>query len=299
MSKKQQPIPKKAAPKKSVKAPVKAVATASAATKKLAATAVATASLSQDHLDVAHPLHQAFAPAPNGITRKVLHVGCGQKSKQHLPTLFQGNDWQEVRLDIDPAVKPDIVADMMDMSPVANNSMDALFSSHNLEHVYAYQVLQVLSQFHRVIRAGGLVVITCPDLQAVAFHVAQGHIDTPLYKSPIGNISAQDIMYGHGGSLASGFHYMAHKCGFTAESLGRKLQAVGFRNVVVERDKHMNLWARANKFALDDPRMQNDKITLRGAYSQMVVSQPDVVAGKNPDELDLPPKIWTPLGLQG
>ena len=42
---------------------------------------------------------------------KVLNVGCGG-AKIH----FNFNGWDETRLDIDPAVKPDIVCDLRDMS---------------------------------------------------------------------------------------------------------------------------------------------------------------------------------------
>ncbi len=236
--------------------------------------------------------------AKDGQTKKVLHVGCGQKRDDALPKIFRGSEWQEIRLDIDPSVKPDIVSDIMDMKPVADNSVEAVFSSHNIEHVYAFQVQTVLGEFYRVIRPGGMVVITCPDLQAVAFHVAQGKLDGPLYQSPAGAISPQDIFYGHGASLKKGHHYMAHKCGFTAESLGRRLLAAGFREVIVERDNDFNLWARATKFPANHPQQRDDKITLKGGYAFQVISMPDVIPGKMVDELDIPPRLWKPLGLK-
>lgn len=235
--------------------------------------------------------------ADNGL-KKVLHVGCGPKSKKDLPKTFQGDDWQEIRLDIDPSAKPDIVSDIMEMKPVANDSVDAVFSSHNVEHVYAFQVQKVLSEFFRVIKPGGFAYITCPDLQAVAFHIAQGKFEAPLYQSPAGPITAQDILYGHGASMQRGQFYMAHKCGFTAESLGLRMQAAGFRDVVVERDQYLNLWARGIKVAKGDPREKDDRIRLRGGYKHVVVPAPDALPNKMPDELDIPPKLWKPLGLK-
>jgi protein O-GlcNAc transferase len=230
--------------------------------------------------------------------KTVLHVGCGQKSKKDLPAIFHGEDWKEIRLDIQPSVKPDIVADIMDMKPVVTNSVDAVFSSHNIEHVYAYQVQQVLSEFYRVIRPGGLVVITCPDIQHVAFHVALGKLEQKLYDSPAGEITPQDILYGHTKSLAKGEHYMAHKTAFTAETLGRRMAAAGFRNIVVERDNAWNLWARGNKFAAEDPRSKADaKVTMKGQYPFMVVPLPEISKGLMPDELDQPPKLWKKLEL--
>lgn len=276
MSKKQQPIPRQQKPK----------------TQKQASSAPR---------DLLSGLPREAAPmvqAQPGQLKKVLHVGCGQKRKDQMPKMFHGDDWQEIRLDIAPEAKPDIVADIMDMHPVAEGSVEAVFSSHNIEHVYIYQVQQVLKEFHRVVRVGGFALITCPDLQSIAFALAQGNLEGKLYDSPAGVITPLDIFYGHTASIARGEHYMAHKCGFTAETLGKRMQLAGFRDIVVERDTGFNLWARGTKVAANDPRMQDDKINLKGAYTQTVVNLPDVIKGKSADELDLPPKVWKPLGLQ-
>src|SRR4051794_39138949 len=59
------------------------------------------------------------------VTQKtVLHVGCGQYSPEKLHPHFRGPGWQEVRLDIDPGVKPDIVCSITDMSAVPSESVD-------------------------------------------------------------------------------------------------------------------------------------------------------------------------------
>src|SRR5947209_6815214 len=60
-----------------------------------------------------------IVPAQETAMRRVLHIGCGPVELKKLPTCFHGSGWQEVRLDIDPRVKPDIVANMLDMAPVA------------------------------------------------------------------------------------------------------------------------------------------------------------------------------------
>ena len=57
----------------------------------------------------------------------VLHVGCGPKTILGLPPFFQDGTWSEVRLDIDPAVKPDVTGTMTDMSAVATGSVQAVF----------------------------------------------------------------------------------------------------------------------------------------------------------------------------
>lgn len=184
-----------------------------------------------------------------------LHVGSGQKRKSQTSAGFARPEWAEVRLDIDPGVEPDIVADLTDMSPVASESMDALFSSHNIEHVYLHQVPAALAEFRRVLKPDGFAVIGCPDLQAMASLVAEDKLHTPAYHSPAGPITAHDTLYGYGAAIAQGHHYMAHRCGFTRSSLVVALQRAGFLGVGVRRG-NFELWAAATKAPLTDPQIR-------------------------------------------
>ena len=230
--------------------------------------------------------------------KTVLHVGCGQKNQTHLPKPYNdATQWKEIRLDISPSTKPDIMADIMDMRPLADNSVDALFSSHNVEHVWPHQVQQVLTEFNRVLKLGAVAMITLPDMQAVAFHVAEGKLESPLYTSPSGPITALDIMYGHIKSLAKGQHYMAHKTGFTAETLGRRLVLAGFSTVTVARDSEMNLWATGYKIPKQHEKYSDD-IQIRGRFSKAVVTVPNAANHQQFDNLDAEPQLWKPLGLK-
>ncbi|MDO8705893.1 MAG: methyltransferase domain-containing protein [Sulfuricaulis sp.] len=62
---------------------------------------------------------------------------------------------------------------MTDMSAVATGSVDAVYSSHNIEHLYPHEVPVALAEFRRVLRGDGLLVIACPDLQSVCALVAE------------------------------------------------------------------------------------------------------------------------------
>lgn len=136
--------------------------------------------------------------------KQVLHVGCGPYNPEALPLELRTSEWQEIRLDINPAVNPDILGTITDLTAVPDGSMDAVYSSHNIEHIYTYEVPGALAEFRRVLREGGKVVITCPDIQAVAAEVAQGNLENTLYVSPAGPIAAIDILYGLGTDLARG-----------------------------------------------------------------------------------------------
>lgn len=164
-----------------------------------------------------------------------LHVGSGYKRKDQTTPEFGRDEWSEIRLDIDPGVAPDIVSDMCDMSAVASGSVDAVFSSHNIEHLFIHQVPIALQEFRRVLKPNGFLVLLCPDLQAAAALIAEDKLHEPAYQSRAGGITPHDMLYGYGRQIEAGHHFMAHRCGFTAKSLSEALRAAGFSGAAVRR----------------------------------------------------------------
>jgi len=178
--------------------------------------------------------------------RTLLHVGCGPLHKDQTTAGFNTPAWRELRLDIDPAVEPDILGTMTDMSAVADKSVDAIFSSHNIEHLYPFEVPVALREFRRVLKPDGFVVLTCPDLQSVAELIATDKLLETAYVSPLGPISAIDMVYGHRRAMADGNLYMAHRCGFTLRALIELLNEMGFAQVAaMRRTRNFDLWAIA------------------------------------------------------
>ena len=190
--------------------------------------------------------------------KKLLHVGCGPKRKDQTTREFSQAEWQEVRLDIDPAVQPDVIGTMTDMSAVADASVDAVFSSHNIEHLYPHEVPVALAEFLRVLQPeDGFAVITCPDLKSVCSLVVQDKLTEAAYNSPAGPIAPLDILFGHRPSLARGNLYMAHRCGFTQKVLRNTLLAAGFQSAVtMERPRVFDLWALATKQQVTEERIR-------------------------------------------
>jgi SAM-dependent methyltransferase len=184
--------------------------------------------------------------APPGV-KVVLHVGCGTRDEQALHERFRGPEWVELRLDVDPAVEPDVVATITDMSPVPDASVDAVYSHHNIEHVFAHEVPLAMQEFFRVLRPGGEVLLGTPDLQNVARTIASGRLEDTLYRSGSGPISALDVVYGLRSDVAGGREYMAHRTGFTRGTLARKLGAAGFVDVEVTRAVPFALWGSGRK----------------------------------------------------
>lgn len=203
-------------------------------------------------------------PKEEGDVRLLLHVGCGPATLASIPlTGFHNSNWEEVRLDADESVNPDIVGSMVKMDSVADGFADAIFSSHNVEHLFPHEVLPALFEFRRVLKPNGFVVIACPDLQAVCARVAQGQLHETAYESPVGPIAAIDILYGHRSSLADGNHFMAHRTGFTFDSLIHVLNEAGFENVYgFRRPEAFDLWVLASK----SPRTTEEMAALAEEY---------------------------------
>jgi len=156
-----------------------------------------------------------------------LHVGCGPLDKSFCLG-FENDDWSEIRLDIDKDVNPDIVGTLTDMNSVKTGSVDAIYSSHNIEHIFPHEIPIALKEFYRVLNDDGIVVITCPDIQSVGEAISQDKVMEPLYDSPMGAVTPFDILYGHRETTMNSNIFMAHKSGFTYSLLDRVFSEAGF-----------------------------------------------------------------------
>lgn len=177
-----------------------------------------------------------------GTEMKVLHVGCGGGE---IDPWFKLNGWEEIRYDIDRSCKPDIVGSMLDMRQVQSQSMDAIYNSHSLEHLHAHEVPWALKEFKRVLKPSGFAVILVPDIQALGEKIGKGELEDTLYVSPAGPISVCDVLWGHRPSLATGNQFMAHKFGFTKDSLSKRLLEAGFSSVNTKRIPVYQLLSKA------------------------------------------------------
>ena len=157
-----------------------------------------------------------------------LHVGSGLLNKSDCLG-FNNDNWKEIRLDIDENVNPDIVGTLTDMNLVETGSVDAVYSCHNIEHIFPHEVPIALREFYRVLKEDGIVVITCPDIQSVGEALTQDKLIETLYESPMGPVTAFDILYGHRKTTLDGNVFMIHKGGFTYSTLDKAFLETGFK----------------------------------------------------------------------
>jgi len=143
--------------------------------------------------------------SPGSSVKRVLNAGSGPQTARQTHPLFRKELWQEVRLDIDPQAKPDVVGSITDMGPLLAQSFDEIWSSHSLEHLYAHEVPLALLEFKRVLKPDGFALIASPDLEAVAAMVLEHGLNHVAYTSPLGPITPLDLQ---GPISACGFAFM-------------------------------------------------------------------------------------------
>jgi SAM-dependent methyltransferase len=179
----------------------------------------------------ANPSEFNASAQPASAVPRVLNVGGGSKQIA-IPDHYSG--WDHVLLDIAPSPDADIVQDARNLAQLESGQFDAVYCSHNLEHYFRHDAVKVLAGFMHVLKPDGFAEIRVPDMKAVIAHMVESgmDLDDVLYTSPGGPISAHDVFYGWGKQIeSSGVDFYAHKCGFTAKSLGGILTDAGFTRV--------------------------------------------------------------------
>jgi SAM-dependent methyltransferase len=201
--------------------------------------------------------------------KRILNAGAGHMSARGIAPVFRSSSWEEVRLDIDPSVNPNVLGSITDMKDFPKHCFDGVWSSHTLEHLFAHEVPLALCECKRVLKPDGFAIFMCPDLESVAEHLTKYGLDQIAYTSAAGPITALDMLYGHQASVSRGRFSMAHKTGFTAERLGNLLLDAGFPTVNIRRDEHFEICALALAEDANQERIQSE---LGGWGHQMIPS---------------------------
>jgi hypothetical protein len=146
----------------------------------------------------------------------VLNVGAGETSCKKQIEYFD-DDWKELTLDVAVA-KPDIISDIVEMKEVPNESVDAIWACHVVEHVYFHQLPKLFESMIRVLKKDGFAIIRVPDIGSIA-HMIENDLFTPVYDSSAGPICPIDILYSSRVLVEKYGEPMAHKTGFTKKSM--------------------------------------------------------------------------------
>lgn len=128
------------------------------------------------------------------------------------------------------ATRADIIkADMWDL-PFDDDSIDAIYSSHALEHIERWRVLPTLTEWRRVLKPGGHLDLRVPDIiWCLTYYLdyAQKH---ETETNPVLGWELSIII----GSQEPGSEGMVHRMAFTKKSLRYFLTLAGFQNITVD-----------------------------------------------------------------
>ncbi len=132
----------------------------------------------------------------------MLDIGCGEDKKG------------DVGVDLRITGSVDIVSDAR-MLPFKDGSFDHVYSSHLIEHFSHREVRDVLVEWVRVLKRGGVIEIRCPDLRARALLFFLN----PSWQNVRNIYGTQDYVFNQ------------HRCGFSYGLLKQLLKSCGIKNV--------------------------------------------------------------------
>ena len=108
-------------------------------------------------LDVTMPQHEAYVNERPNIEGHlfVADIGCGLWSP-HM------ENCKIKRFDINPKANPDVICDIRAI-PEADETFDAVYSSHVLEHFYFWEAPELVQEWSRILKVGGEIKIRVPN----------------------------------------------------------------------------------------------------------------------------------------
>jgi predicted SAM-dependent methyltransferase len=174
----------------------------------------------------------------------------------HIGGTQSHSDWKI--LDIEQRPEVDFVGDAADLSQFADGSINQIYASHVLEHFYYglnNELTQTLQEWHRVLRPGGRLMVSVPDLKTLCW----------LYLHP--NLEAIErhhimrIMFG-----GQTDQYDVHKVGFDFQTLGLYLEEAGFASY--EQVLEFNLFEDCSGLRLLDTLISLNTIATKPEKSE-------------------------------
>lgn len=160
----------------------------------------------------------------------VLNVGCGKSPLKEQSDFLTTEDWREVRVDAwKENETADVISSITELNGIDDKSADCIWASHVVEHVYWHELPDVFNSFMRVLKDDGFAIVRVPDLKFVAQKIISDGLLDSIYQIPMGPVCAIDMLYGHRGLTQEWGPGMAHRTGFTEQSMGQILGSLDIK----------------------------------------------------------------------
>jgi predicted SAM-dependent methyltransferase len=169
------------------------------------------------------------------IEIKKLHIGCGER-------ILQG--W--LNSDYFPSSDKILYLDATKSFPFESNEFDYIFSEHMIEHISYDQGLRLLTECYRVLKPGGKVRISTPDLSFIInlYRNNKSIIQKDYIKWSIDNFINSAPLYEVTFVINNFVRRWGHKFIYDEKLLRYSLEKVGFANITkcdLNRSQDVNL----------------------------------------------------------
>jgi protein O-GlcNAc transferase len=158
-------------------------------------------------------------------------------------------NWNQLIIEMDSGFQSKHNPGLLKLKAIPSESIDAVFSLNNLEYLFPHEIPFILSEFLRVLKVNGYLIVTCPDLKSISEIIADDNLTEPINNFHDLSITALDLIYGNSKLIAKGELNLAKHCGFTEKVLSGTLKSLGFESIAsISRSlPHYDLWAIATK----------------------------------------------------
>ena len=176
-------------------------------------------------------IHLKLSQRIGNRSLKKLNLGCGDK-------ILPGY----VNVDVAASrrgLKPDVLCDLHKLTSFEDNTVDEILSVHVVEHFWRWEVVDVLKEWVRVLKPGGVMILECPNLVSACQELLQNP-DIATGPGQEGQRSMW-VFYGDPGWKDP---LMIHRWGYSPRSLGQIMFEAGL----------VNLRQEPAQFKLREPR---------------------------------------------
>jgi len=147
-----------------------------------------------------------------------LNIGCGDV---YLP------GW--INIDLDSS-RADLKHDLRTPLPYEDNSISFIYNEHFIEHVTVNEAVNIMKEFHRVLKKNGVMRIATPDLDYLIFkYIFRWKHQDWIKKYGYDWIKTKAEM------LNICFREWGHQYIYNEEELKRRLQEAGFKQIYREK----------------------------------------------------------------
>jgi len=191
----------------------------------------------------------------SGRKNQYLNVGCGPNSHPNFVNLdFFWRPNIELCWDINKGI------------PLETNSIKGIFSEHCLEHISYSQCLDVLKEFHRVVRPNGIVRLVLPDAE-LYFDLYSREKRGEFVEFPYADESMVGTEFTPIMAINRVFRNHGHQFAYDARTLELMLRQVGFCDI----HKVSYMTGKDNGLLID-----SEKRKIESLYIEASSNKPDL-----------------------